>query len=386
MNPIAKQHKTIVVLTFILIIKMFKKPPLYAFHKNHGGKMVSFAGWSMPLQYAGIFDEHLHTRKKIGLFDVTHMGQVKFYGNYKDDFLEYLFPCHIKSLKNDHIKVSVMLNDNGCIKDDCLITKREKYNHITVNACNYDKDIDYFQDKLKEFGKDVKMEICDEMCMLALQGPMAFELLQKYISLINNLYFLQCLDTTIKGIPVQINRCGYTGEDGFEIIVHRNYIENLVSIFMLDKNVKLVGLGARDTLRIEAGMCLYGHEINEDINLIEAGLSWILGKGQSSFIGYDAIQKIKENKNLILKKRIGIIMPAGPCARENVDILSLDNQIIGKTTSGCPSPSLSCNIAQGYVKCDFINENAFKLVVRGKEIIGKPTKMPFIKAKYHRET
>jgi glycine cleavage system T protein (aminomethyltransferase) len=352
--------------------------------------MISFAGWEMPAFYTNIAEEHNHTRTKAGLFDVSHMGQIKFYGENKDKFLEYLTPSSIQNIGNNTGKVTVMLNENGGIKDDCVIFKKEKYNHITINACNFEKDMQHISLKMAEFKKKIEMEVCSDYCMIALQGPLAANVLKHYVPNIQSLYYLQSIDIDIREIPVQICRCGYTGEDGFEISVHMSFVERLVELLLQNEDVKLIGLGARDTLRIEAGMCLYGHEITENINLVEAGLSWILSKErmklEDRFIGYDVIKKLRENSNLVTKKRVGIISKGGPCAREKTKILSLDgNQEIGEVVSGCPSPTLGVNIAQGYVDKKLKPEDKVKLKIRNKEVKGIITKMPFIKTNYYRK-
>jgi glycine cleavage system T protein (aminomethyltransferase) len=372
---------------------MLKKPPLYSYHldkiKQCGGRMVPFAGWEMPVMYTTIMDEHFHTRQKAGLFDVSHMGQIKFYGKDKDKFLEYITPSHIQNINNNTGKVSLMLNESGGIKDDCIIFKKEKYNHMTINACNYNKDINWLTNKLFDFNSnnrhDIHIQVCDYLCMIALQGPLAAEILGQYVDDLHKLYYLQCIDTTIKGIEVQICRCGYTGEDGFEISVHKDNIQTLVALLMLNKNVKLIGLGARDTLRIEAGMCLYGHEINEDINPIEANVSWILSKFNTTYIGYDAIKKLKENPDLVTRKRVGLYTEEKKSsARENTKIVSLDGEEIGFVTSGCPSPTLGRNISQGYINKKFKFGDQVKLLIRNKQIDGEICKFPFVNLNYYK--
>lgn len=364
-----------------------QRTALHALHKRLNARMAPFAGYDMPIQYPsmGVLKEHHHTRKAAGLFDVSHMGQVRFYGKDREAFLEWVTPADIKALAPKAARLTMLTNDNGGIIDDCIITRYEDHSFVVINAGCKDKDIAHFKEKLAEFKGDVQMEVLDKS-LVALQGPMAQEVLSAYVDGLNKLPFMSgMLDQNVKGIPVQVTRCGYTGEDGFEIAADNTKIEALADLLLSNTNVRMIGLGARDSLRMEAGMCLYGHELDETVNPVAARLTWCITKRrmtEGGFIGFDKIKEFKENAaELVPRLRVGIIS-TGPVARENTPIV-FDGKVVGLTTSGCPSPSTGKNVAMGYVDREQ-SKNGTKLMfnIRNKVVEGTVVSTPFHPTRY----
>ena len=253
---------------------MLKQTPLYNLHLKLGAKMVPFAGYHMPLQYdKGIIHEHLHCRSQAGFFDISHMGQCLILGDSAAGELEQLTPSDITGLKSGKQKYTVLTNNDGGIIDDIIITRIDSGLMIIVNAACKDKDFAHLKSHLS--GQCEFKELPDH-ALLALQGPLAATVMQKYSADAAGLSFMQACETEINGIPCTISRSGYTGEDGFEISVANQYAEHLACLLLAEDAVEAVGLGARDTLRLEAGLSLYGHELNETITPVEAGLQWVI--------------------------------------------------------------------------------------------------------------
>ncbi|DBA76327.1 TPA: hypothetical protein ACH3X1_010039 [Trebouxia sp. C0004] len=262
-----------------------RKTPLHAFHVENGGKMVPFAGWSMPIQYKeSIMDSSIFCRKNAALFDVAHMCGASFRGKDAVEFLESLIVGDVASLEDRTGTLSVFTNDKGGIIDDSVITKVDGEDiYVVLNAGCRDKDIEHIQSHVKKFqdkGKKADFIIHDDRSLLALQGPAAHETLQPLLKDLdlNTFYFSNFAILDIAGIPCWLTRTGYTGEDGFEISVPDSHAVELAQKLLESERVKLTGLGSRDALRLEAGLCLYGNDLNEDITPIEAGLKWTIGK------------------------------------------------------------------------------------------------------------
>jgi aminomethyltransferase len=365
-----------------------KQTTLNALHKRLGAKMAPFAGYEMPIQYPtmGVLKEHLHTRSKAGVFDVAHMGQVRFFGKDREAFLEWVTPADIKALPEAGARLTVLTNEAGGVIDDCIITRFADHAFVVINAGCKDKDLVHLNKKLAEFKGDVHMEVVDRS-LIALQGPKAMESLSAYVGGLEKLPFMTgLLGQSVKGMPVQITRCGYTGEDGFEIAAEHKDIESLTNLLLTNPDVQMIGLGARDSLRMEAGMCLYGHELDETINPVSARLMWTVTKrriAEGGFIGYDKIKEFKEKQELVPRLRVGIVSQ-GSVARENVSIV-VDGKEVGRTTSGCPSPSTGKNVAMGYIDRAFSKNNQkVMLNVRNKMIEGTIVSTPFHPTSYYK--
>ncbi|MBD1149851.1 glycine cleavage system aminomethyltransferase GcvT [Pelagibacterales bacterium SAG-MED29] len=359
-----------------------QKTALYNIHKNLGAKFVPFAGYEMPIQYKdGIVKEHISTRTYAGFFDVSHMGQFFLEGDETlSEALEKIIPADLKSLKINHSKYSFLLNNNGGIIDDLIVTKTEKGFSIILNAACKENDIKQI---LKFLGNNHKHLLNNDLSLIALQGPKSVEILEKLIPGVSNLKFMTGNNFDFDNDNLYITRSGYTGEDGFEISISNQKVEKLINFLILNE-VKPIGLGARDTLRLEAGLCLYGHELNEKINPIEANLKWAIAKKRKDIGGFNGWDKIK---NLLTtgseKIRVGIKPEGKVIARENTKIFSTDDNEIGLVTSGTFGPSVNAPVAMGYVKSNFAKVGTpIKLEVRGKKYGGKVSELPFYKKSY----
>ncbi|XP_070793220.1 aminomethyltransferase, mitochondrial [Pituophis catenifer annectens] len=367
-----------------------KQTPLYDFHRHHGGKMVDFAGWSLPVQYThSHLDSHLHTRQHCSLFDVSHMLQTKVFGRDRMKFIESLVVGDIAELKPDQGTLSLFTNEKGGIIDDLIVTNTsEQHLYVVSNAGCMDKDFALMENKMKEMkaaGYDVHLEVSDN-ALLALQGPTMARVLQSGVADdLAKLPFMSSAMMAVFGVRgCRVTRCGYTGEDGVEISVPANQAVELAELLLRDSSVWLAGLAARDSLRLEAGLCLYGNDIDENTTPVEASLVWTLGKRRRvamDFPGASTIlAQIKEKPK---RKRVGLTS-TGPPIRQHVPILSPEGKAIGEVTSGCPSPCLQKNIAMGYVDSEFSKLNtALTVEVRKKNYPALVTKMPFTPTHYY---
>jgi aminomethyltransferase len=358
-----------------------QKTILYNYHKTLGAKFVSFAGYEMPIQYSdGIIKEHISTRTHAGFFDVSHMGQFYINGENLEDALEKIIPADLKNLNVNHSKYSFLLNDNGGVIDDLIITRREKGFCIILNAACKENDIKQISKHLNE---DHKFHLCTQTSLIALQGPKSAEILEKYIKDVSSLKFMQGGTFEFEKEKIYITRSGYTGEDGFEISVLNTQAEILLKK-LIESKVKPIGLGARDTLRLEAGLCLYGHELNEEINPIEANLKWAIAKKRREEGGFNGWKKIKENlEKGSHRLRIGISPEGKIIAREGVKIFSIEDKEIGIVTSGTFGPSVNAPVAMGYVNSSYSEIGTkIKLEVRGKKYEAKVAVLPFYKKSY----
>ncbi|XP_026115375.1 aminomethyltransferase, mitochondrial-like [Carassius auratus] len=369
---------------------VLKKTPLYDFHRAQGGKMVEFAGWSMSVQYKDShINTHMHTRQHCSIFDVSHMLQTKVHGRDRVKFIESLIVGDIAELKDNQGTLSLFTNTKGGIMDDLIVTKTDQgYLYVVSNAGCADKDSAHMQARLQEFkaaGHDVDLEFMEES-LIALQGPSMAQVLQKGVGDdLRKLTFMTSVLTPVFGIQgCRVTRCGYTGEDGVEISVPSEDVVSLTEKLLADGEVKLAGLGARDSLRLEAGLCLYGNDIDETTTPVEASLVWTIGKRRrqaQDFPGADII--VPQIKAKTLRKRVGLIS-AGPPVRQHTPILSSDGRVIGEVTSGCPSPCLKQNVAMGYVEAGFSKVGtSIQVEVRKKAVQAVVSKMPFVPTKYY---
>ncbi|CAG8433440.1 1780_t:CDS:2 [Diversispora eburnea] len=376
-----------------LILPNLKRTPVHDFIVQQGGKMVPFAGWSMPVHFAntGVLAEHLHTRDSASLFDVSHMQQLKILGKDRVKFLEMLTVADIEEMHFGTATLSLLTNEKGGIVDDTIISKHADHIHIVTNAACAEKVLKHIRNqmyKLQSRGWFLNLEVIKDYALLAFQGPKTAEILRKLGDKdLRDFRFMTTRYVNIKKIELHMTRGGYTGEDGFEIGVSHLAATRFTKLLLGYPSVQLAGLGARDSLRLEAGLCLYGHDIDETTTPIEAGLSWTIGKRrrvEGGFLGDEHILKQLNDKSLVKKRRIGLTVEGAP-ARENAEIYNEEDQLVGKVTSGGPSPTLGKNIAMGYVRTGY-NTAGTPLKVKVRERMQKATvvKMPFVKPKYYR--
>ncbi len=361
-----------------------QRTALYDCHKSLGAKFVLFAGYEMPVQYSsGIVEEHKITRNKAGLFDVSHMGQLLIEGS--EDLaleLEKIIPTDLKKIQLNQSKYSFLMNEQGGIYDDLIITKVEKGFNIILNAACKNNDYKIINNSLRN---KFKLTFYKNLSLIALQGPKSSEILEQTINGVSSLKFMNGNKFSYDGKDIYITRSGYTGEDGFEISISNELVEDLAKK-LITQDVKPIGLGARDTLRLEAGLCLYGHDINETTNPIEANLKWAISKRRREEGGFVGYSKIKSDMNGSLTRlRVGVKPEGKIIAREGVKIFSEDNKKIGSITSGTFGPTVNGPIAMGYVKLNFSKLGTKVLLkVRGKKHDATISDLPFYKKKYVR--
>ena len=359
-----------------------KKTALYSLHKKYGAKFVPFANYEMPIQYPdGIIAEHKITRKKAGIFDVSHMGQLFIKGeNHLVEDLEKIFPIDLKKNLLNQSKYSFLMNEDAGIHDDLIITKIKEGFSIVVNAACKNSDFELLKKKLNS-----KYEIIlrNNLSLIAVQGPEASQILEKIIPGISNLKFMNGNFFTYLSEEIYITRSGYTGEDGFEISIKDQIVEIFVEK-LLKRGAKLIGLGARDTLRLEAGLCLYGHDMDIHKSPVEANLKWAISKKRMVSGGFIGHQKIKSQlEKGVDRIRVGIKPEGRIRARENTAIFSEDNKNIGEITSGTFGPSIQSSVAMGYVNNLFSKINTkIYLEVRGKKYPAIISNLPFYKKDY----
>jgi len=361
-----------------------QKTALYNYHKSLGAKFVPFAGYEMPVQYSsGIVDEHKITRSNVGMFDVSHMGQLSIEGNEElGSELEKIIPIDLKKIKLNQSKYSFLTNEKGGICDDLIVTKVKKGFNIILNAACKNNDFKIISSFLKN---KFKIILHKNLSLIALQGPKSSQILEKTINGVSSLKFMNGNKFSYNGTDIYITRSGYTGEDGFEISILNELVEDFAKKLRL-QNVKPIGLGARDTLRLEAGLCLYGHDINESTSPIEANLKWAISQRRREEGGFVGYEKIKSDLNGSLSRlRVGIKPGGKIIAREGVKIFSEEGKEIGSITSGTFGPSVNGPIAMGYVKLNFSKPGTKVLLeVRGKKHEAKISELPFYKKSYVR--
>lgn len=370
------------------------KTPLHDLHVTLGARMVPFAGYSMPVQYpAGLMAEHLHTRTAAGLFDVSHMGQLRLVGPAAAAALESLIPVDVMDLAVGKQRYGLLLNDAGGIIDDLMFVNRD-YLHggdlfIIVNGACKAGDMAHIQQKI---GTRCDVVAMPEMALLALQGPHAVDALQRLAPGVEKLVFMTGGRFSVAGCDCFLTRSGYTGEDGFEISVPASQAETLASALLAQPEVKPVGLGARNSLRLEAGLCLYGQDIDANSTPIEASLQWAIQKvrraGGARAGGFPGSEKILAQQTdpiKLTRQRVGLLALERVPVREHTTLQSPDGTPIGEVTSGLISPSLNQPIAMGYVQLDFSRPGTrVNAIVRGKAVPMAVTAMPFVPSRYYR--
>ena len=360
------------------------KLALDAWHRSKGARMVPFAGYEMPVQYEGIMTEHLWTRENAGLFDVSHMGQLLFHGRNLDAALETLLPADLMGLADMKLKYSLLLDDNGGIIDDLMATRRGEDFYVVVNGATKHGDIYEFQNRL---GREIAIDYMKEQALLALQGPRAAEVLETLVPGVSELSFMEGRAFHAFGHPLWISRSGYTGEDGFEISVPGIAAEQLAEALTANDAVKPIGLGARDSLRLEAGLPLYGHDLDLQTTPVMAGLNFAINKRRRAEGGFaGALRILAELGNGPPQKRVGFDIDGRQPVREGALVLDCEANEVGRITSGGFSPSLQRPIAMGYVAAPFAEAgNRLKLEQRGKLFDAKVVPMPFVPHRYHRK-
>lgn len=358
------------------------KLPLDEWHRAHGARMVPFAGYEMPIQYEGIVAEHNWARENAGLFDVSHMGQLSVSGGNAAVELERLLPGAIASLGEGRMRYSLLLNEDGGILDDLMVTNAGPHFALVVNgACKWD-DISHLREHLPD---DITLTHHDEQALLALQGPKAGDVLDRLVPGSGALTFMTAGLFIWKGVPLWISRSGYTGEDGFEISVPAENAVQLADALVADQRVKPIGLGARDSLRLEAGLPLYGHDLNEQTDPVSADLTFVLTKKRreaGGWMGHDAVARVLRDGPA--QKRIGLTLDGRMPAREGAEVFAGDAKV-GTVTSGGFSPTLGHPIAMAYVDAEFAATGTpLEIEVRGKRLGATVSSMPFVPHNYYR--
>jgi aminomethyltransferase len=358
------------------------KTALFNFHVAHGAKMVPFAGYEMPIQYAaGIVNEHNQVRNSAGIFDVSHMGQFSIVG---DDSvcaaIEKVIPIDLSKLKMNQSKYSFLMNEQGGIDDDLIVTRVEKGINIVLNAACKHNDVQVLQSVLPN--PDCAT-LHDHLSLIAIQGPKAVSIVDAMIPGVANLKFMNGGQFTYDGEIVYVTRSGYTGEDGFEISISNEKVENLCKTLVETTDASMIGLGARDSLRLEAGLCLYGHDLDKTTSPIEADLLFGIAKSRRenfNFIGGAVVKQHVEQG--ITRKRVGIQLEGKIIARENAKIFKQDQEV-GTVTSGSFGPSVGAAVVMGYVNfnCSEVGTSV-ELEVRGKKYPAKICLLPFYQKSY----
>jgi aminomethyltransferase len=361
-----------------------RRTPLYERHLALGARMVAFGGWEMPVQYSGIIDEHRAVREAAGLFDISHMGEVEVRGPDALPFLQHLVTYDVAAILPEHSNYALMCLPDGGIIDDTFIYNLGDHYLIVVNAANTAKNVAWMRKCAKGFDVTVT-DVSDRTGMLALQGPAAEALLAQVAGAgLAALPFHGVARGVVSGMPAIVARTGYTGEDGFELFVAAENAAHLWDA-LLDSGrsagLKPCGLGARDSLRFEACLALYGHEITEETNPYEARLGWVVKLDKGDFIGRDRLQRIKQEG--VQRRLTGFEMVGRGIARGEYEIRDLEGAPIGRVTSGMPAPTLGKNLGMGYVPVALSTEGSeFDVVVRDRPVRARVVKMPFYRPRY----
>jgi len=358
--------------------------PLDAWHRSRGARMVPFAGYEMPVQYEGIMAEHIWTRTSAGLFDVSHMGQLLVHGRNVDAALETLLPGELKGLGDMRLRYSMLLADDGGIIDDLMATRRGEDFYVVVNGATKYGDLEDMQHRLP---RDVVVDHMKEEALLALQGPKAAEVLDPLAPGVAELSFMQGGAFQLLGGRAWISRSGYTGEDGFEISLSASSAAEVAEALAADERVKPVGLGARDSLRLEAGLPLYGHDIDRETTPVMAGLTFAIGKRRRAEGGFPGAMRIlAEIENGPPVRRVGFAVEGRQPVREGALVLDGEGNEVGRVTSGGFSPSLQRPIAMGYAAAHLAEPGTpLKLEQRGKLFDASVAPLPFVPHRYHRK-
>ncbi|MCX7588167.1 glycine cleavage system aminomethyltransferase GcvT [Phenylobacterium sp. 58.2.17] len=363
-----------------------KTTPLNAAHIAAGARMVPFAGYSMPVQYKdGVLKEHLWTRENAGLFDVSHMGQARLRGVSPLSAFEEVTPGDFIGLKPGKQRYSVLLNKKGGIIDDLMAARPDDDGlFVVVNGACKDNDFKVIDDEL---AGQVRIERLEDRALLALQGPKAAEVLAQHAPEAASMVFMDARAMNAFGTDAIVSRSGYTGEDGYEISIPASEAERVWNTLLADERVKPIGLGARDSLRLEAGLPLYGHDVDETVSPIEADLAFSISKKRRDARDFPGAARIaKELAEGASRKRVGLVVLEGAPAREGAEIADEAGNVIGVVTSGGFSPSMGKPIAMGFVPPAYAAAGSkLKVIVRGKAQTAEVTAMPFVPHRYVRK-
>lgn len=364
--------------------------PLHALHLELGARMVPFAGYDMPVQYPlGVLKEHLHTREQAGLFDVSHMGQIRLVGADAAKALETLVPVDIIDLPVGMQRYAMFTNEQGGILDDLMVANLGNDElFLVVNAACKDQDLAHLR---QHIGTLCQVQpLFEERALLALQGPAAVKVLQRLAPEVADMTFMQFKPVVLLGVDCYVSRSGYTGEDGFEISVPSASAEGLARHLLAEPEVAAIGLGARDSLRLEAGLCLYGHDMNADTTPIEASLLWAISKVRRAdgsraggFPGAAAI--FAQQHSGVARKRVGLLPQERTPVREGAEIVDEAGTVVGSICSGGFGPTLGAPVTMGYVdQAHAALDTPLWAIVRGKRVAMKVSKMPFVAQRYYR--
>ncbi len=360
--------------------------PLDSWHRARGARMVEFAGYQMPVQYAdGIIAEHQWTREHAGLFDVSHMGQLYLSGEDMDSAVEALLPIDLATLNPGQVRYSLLLDENGGILDDLMISRWESGLYLVVNGATKWDDIGHLREHLPD---EITLNHLDETALLALQGPMAFAALEPLVSgdmPLSALTFMRAAAFKLGGVDAWISRSGYTGEDGFEISLPGEDAARIADLLCAHPEVKPVGLGARDSLRLEAGLPLYGHDLSPETSPVEAGLTFAINKRRRAEGGFPGAGRIVgELADGTDRKMVGVALEGRMSAREGAEVFA-GAQAVGTVTSGGFSPSLNHPIAMAYVNAESAAPGTvLELDNRGRRLAARVVPMPFVPHRYFR--
>jgi aminomethyltransferase len=362
-----------------------RKTALYALHVELGGKMVPFAGYALPVQYAdgGILLEHQQARESAALFDVSHMGQVRITGADRVAALEALVPADVAGLAAGNTRYSFFTNETGGILDDLMITQAQDSLILVINAACKEADIAHMRANLRG---DVHLEVLDQLSLLALQGPKSAEVLGQWVPELTTMPFMSVRDVRIAGIDCRVSRSGYSGEDGYEIAMASDQAEAFARKLLAHDAVSPSGLGARDSLRLEAGLCLYGHDIDTTTTPVEAGLTWAIQKRRRTEGGFPGAEIIrKQLSDGVSRRRVGL-QPEGraPC-REGTELVDDSGRVIGAITSGGFGPTVGAPVAMGYLETASAETGTIvQAMVRGKPRPCEVVKLPFVPNNFYR--
>ncbi len=359
------------------------RTPLFALHGELGAKLVAFAGYALPVRYpAGIIAEHKHTRSQASLFDVSHMGQIDLSGPDAGAALESLVPADLIALPEGWLRYTMLTNEAGGIRDDLMVANLGTRWILVVNAAGKDADAKLVAEGLAQV---CETTLRDDRALLALQGPAAVTVMARHAPGATRLSFLGVAQLTIADVPALVSRSGYTGEDGFEISLAADDADRVARVLLAEPEVEPAGLGARDSLRLEAGLCLYGHDIDESTTPVEAGLAWTIGmrrRAEGGFPGAEAI--CDQLANGPSRQRVGIRPEGRAPAREHTTVLDVAGKPVGVITSGGVGPSLDAPIAMGYVATQAAKPGtALQLVVRDRPRLAAVVTLPFVPHHYH---
>lgn len=369
---------------------VLRSTPLHALHLELGARMVPFAGYSMPVQYpAGLMAEHLHTRQAAGLFDVSHMGQLRLEGPDAAAAFESLMPVDVVGLAPGKQRYGLLLTDEGTIIDDLMFVNRGRDLFVVVNGACKEGDIAHMQQRI---GSRCKVVPMPERALLALQGPKAVDALARVVPGVDQLVFMTGAEYDWQGADLFITRSGYTGEDGFEISVPADRAEAFARALLAQPEVLPIGLGARNSLRLEAGLCLYGNDIDTTTTPVEAGLNWAMqkvrrtgGDRAGGFPGADKVLGQLDGREPIARKRVGLIALERVPVREHTELQDASGRKVGEVTSGLLGPTIDKPVAMAYVAPEHAAPGTrLNAIVRGKAVPMEVSPMPFVPQRYHR--